>query len=87
MLGAHTSVVLPGASAQGWHPSAHALPTTGSGKQEAGSGNVRDDVEAVLVGQLLLQQKSQGVLDMNNVHGIGHRDIEQYNHPKKKHKL
>lgn len=52
-----------------------------------GARSLRDDVEAVLVGQLLLQQKPQGVLDMNNVHGIGHRDIQQYNHPKKKHKL
>lgn len=59
---------------------APALPTPGG-------GCIRNDVEAVLVGQLLLQQKSQGVLDMNNVHGTGYRDIEQHNHPKKKHKL
>lgn len=52
-----------------------------------GTRSVRDNVEAVLVGQLLLQQKPQGVLDMNNVHGIGHRGIKHDNHPKKKHKL
>lgn len=61
-------------------PNPHDLP-------RPGSGSVRDDVEVVLVGQLLLQQQPQGVLDMNNVHGIGRRDIQQYNHPKKKHKL
>lgn len=51
------------------------------------SGDLRDDVEVVFVGHLLLQQQSQGVLDMNNVHGIRHRDIQQYNNPKGKHKL
>lgn len=49
--------------------------------------SLRDDIEGILVGQLLLQQKPQGVLDMNNVHGTGLRQIEQYNQPAQKHKL
>lgn len=85
MLGAGemSSSYLPGTSAQRWH-GAQVTPAL---SPPLGTRSLRNDVEAVLVGQLFLQQKPQGVLDMNNVHGIGHRDIQQYNHPKKKHKL
>lgn len=53
----------------------------------ARTGSLRDDVEGVLVGQLLLQQQPQGVLEMNNVHGTGRRQIEQDDQPAQKHKL
>ena len=41
--------------------------------------SLRHDVEEVLVGNLLFEQQSHGVLDVNKVIGVGAADVHQQN--------
>ena len=44
----------------------------------------RDDVEVVLVGHLLFKQKTDGVLDVDQVVDVGHRVVHQQHNAKRK---